>query len=88
MSPSFLPFEEELVLVAGITGFNVPLTPYGTGICCYAFIYIFFIAFVHSFFIYFFLKSVIDKSMEWSTIPVCPSLMCFFKWGDTEGANS
>ena len=47
----------------------------------------FFIASVHSFF-YFFLKSVIDKSTEWSTIPACPSLMCFFNRGDTEGTNS
>ena len=34
------------------------------------------------------LKSGIDKSMEWSTIPACPSLMCFFDRGDTEGTNS
>ena len=46
----------------------------------------FFIAFVHSFFIL--LKSGIDKSTEWSTIPACPSLMCFFNRGDTEGTNS
>ena len=48
----------------------------------------FFIASVHSFFILFFFKSGIDKSMEWSTMPVCPSLMCFFNRGDTEGTNS
>ena len=48
----------------------------------------FFIASVHSFFQFFFLKSGIDKSTEWSTIPACPSLMCFFNWGDTEGTNS
>ena len=35
-----------------------------------------FIASVHSFF------------MEWSTKPACPSLMCFFNRGDTEGTNS
>ena len=35
-----------------------------------------------------FLKSGIDKSTEWSTIPACPSLMCFFNRGDTEGTNS
>ena len=46
----------------------------------------FFIASVHSFF-YTFLKSGIDESMEWSTIPACPSLMCFFNRGDTEGTN-
>ena len=66
------------------------MLPYDTGICCYAFIYyfrIFFIASVHSFFILF-LKSGIDKSTEWSTIPACPSLMCFFNRGDTEGTNS
>ena len=53
-------------------------------------IYIFF-ASVHSFFFLFlnsFLKSGIDKSTEWSMIPVCPSLMCFFNRGDTEGTNS
>ena len=47
----------------------------------------FFIASVHSFFILF-LKSGIDKSTEWSTILACPSLMCFFHRGDTEGTNS
>ena len=36
----------------------------------------FFIASLHSFLILF-KKSGIDKSMEWSTIPACPSLMCF-----------
>ena len=36
----------------------------------------------------FFLKSGIDKSTEWPTIPACPSLMCFFNRGDTEGTNS
>ena len=35
-----------------------------------------------------FLKSDIDKSTEWSTIPACPSLMCFFNRGGTEGTNS
>ena len=47
----------------------------------------FFIAFVHCFCILF-QKSGIDKSMEWSTIPACPSLMCSFNRGDTEGTNS
>ena len=37
---------------------------------------------------YTFSKSGIDKSTEWSTIPACPSLMCFFNRGDTEGTNS
>ena len=37
---------------------------------------------------YTFLKSGIDKSTEWSTIPACPSLMCFFNRGDTEETNS
>ena len=35
-----------------------------------------------------FKKSGIDKSTEWSTIPACPSLMCFSNRGDTEGTNS
>ena len=26
--------------------------------------------------------------MEWSTISACPSLMCFFNWGNVEGTNS
>ena len=47
----------------------------------------FFIVSVHSFF-YAFLKSGIDKSTEWSTIPACPSLMCFSNRGNTEGTNS
>ena len=50
-------------------------------------IFKFFIAFVHSYF-YTFLKSGIDKLTEWSTIPACPSVMCFFNRGDTEGTNS
>ena len=50
-------------------------------------IFKFFIASIDSFF-YSFLKSGIDKSTEWSTIPACPSLMCFFNKGDTEGAYS
>ena len=32
-------------------------------------------------------KSGIDKSTEWSTIPVCHSLMCFFNGGNTKGTN-
>ena len=40
------------------------------------------------FLFYTFEKSGIDKSTEWSTIPACPSLMCFFNRGDTEGINS
>ena len=43
------------------------------------------IASVYFFFILFFKKSGID---EWSTIPACPSLMCFFNRGYTEGTNS
>ena len=35
-----------------------------------------------------FFKSGIDKSTEWSTISACPSLMCFFNWGNTEETNS
>ena len=37
---------------------------------------------------YAFFKSGIDKSTEWSTIPACPSFMCFFNRGGTEGTNS
>ena len=48
----------------------------------------FFIASVHSFFILFKKKYDIDKSTEWSTIPACPCLMCFFNRGGTEGINS
>ena len=33
------------------------------------------------------LKSGIDKSTEWSMVPVCPSRMCFFNRSDTEGTN-
>ena len=43
---------------------------------------------IPSFFFNTFLESGIDKSMESSTIPVCPSLMCFFNRDDTEGTNS
>ena len=49
-----------------------------------------FIASVHSFFFFLilFLKSGTDNLTEWSTIPACPSLVCFFNRGDTEGTNS
>ena len=50
-------------------------------------LFLIFIASVHSFFILF-LKSGIDKSIEWSSISACPSLMCFLSRGDTEGTNS
>ena len=65
------------------------MLPYDTGICCYAFIYltIFFLLLLSIPFLYFF-KIGIDKSTEWSMIPVCPSLMCFFNRSDTEGTNS
>ena len=39
-------------------------------------------------FFYTFLKSGIDGSTEWSTIPACPSLVCFFDRGDTGGTVS
>ena len=50
----------------------------------------FFIASVHSFFYTLKKKkkSNIDKSTEWSTIPACPSFMCFFNRGDAEGTRS
>ena len=50
-------------------------------------IFKFFIASVH-FFFYTFLKSGIDKLVKWSMIPACPSLMCFFNRGNTEGTNT
>ena len=31
---------------------------------------------------------MIDKSTEWSTIPACPCLMCFFNRDDTDGTTS
>ena len=46
------------------------------------------IASVHSFFLILFLKSGIDKSMDWSMIPACPCLMCFFNRGNMEETNS
>ena len=41
-----------------------------------------------AFLLYTFLKSGIDRSMEWSTIPACPSPMCFFNRGYTKGTDS
>ena len=65
------------------------MLPYGTGICCYAFKFFFFYCFC-PFLLYTFKKPGIAKSTEWSTITVCPSLMCFFFFnrGNTEGTNS
>ena len=37
------------------------------------------------FFFYTFKKSGIDKLPEWSPIPACPSLMCFFSKANAEG---
>ena len=39
-------------------------------------------------FVYTFSKSGIDRSTEWSTIPACTSLMCFYNKGNTKGINS
>ena len=64
-----------------LVGDMCSMLPYGTGICCYAFIF-FFIAF------YTLKKSDIDKLTEQSAIPTCPSLMCFFRRGNTEGTDS
>ena len=50
--------------------------------------FFFFFNCICPFLFYTFLKSGVDKSMEWSTIPACPSLMCFFNRGNTEGTNS
>ena len=55
-------------------------------LCIYIIFFNFFIASVHSF-VYTLLKSGIDKSTEWSTVPACPSLMCFFNRGNTVGTN-
>ena len=63
---------------------------YGTGICCYILNYIIsttkiccFCPFLFFNIFLFCFESGVDKSTEWSTIPVCPSLMCFFNGGDT-----
>ena len=32
-------------------------------------------------------KSGIDKSTEWTTIPACPSFVCFFNRVGAEGIN-
>ena len=48
----------------------------------------FFYCFCPFLILYFKKKSGIDKSTEWSTIPACPSFMCFFNRGDTKGTNS
>ena len=50
----------------------------------------FLIASAHSYFLFklFFFKPGIDKSTKRSTIPACPSLMCFFNKGNIEGTNS
>ena len=48
-----------------------------------------YIYFFNCFFLFLlFLKSSIDKTMEWSMVPGCPSLMCCFDSGGTEGTNS
>ena len=39
-------------------------------------------------FCYTLLKSCIDKSTEWSTIPECPGLISSSSRGNTEGTNS
>ena len=39
-------------------------------------------------FFFFKFKPGIHKSTEWSTIPACPSLVCFFDRGDTGGTVS
>ena len=70
-----------------LVGGMCSMLPYSTGICYYAFIY-YFKLLLSIPFLYFKKKSGIDKSTEWSTIPACPSLMCFFNRGDTEGTNS
>ena len=54
------------------------MLPYGTGFCCYAFIYVS----VRSFFSFLFLI------LSGSTISMCPSLMCLLNRASIEGANS
>ena len=51
-------------------------------------LYDFFYCFCPFLFLYTFFKSGIDKSTEWSTIPACPSLSCFFNKCDADGTNS
>ena len=59
--------------------------PYGTGICHFAFRF-----FVASFFcfcpllFYIFFNLISIHKMEWSTIPVCPSLVDSFNRGSVE----
>ena len=55
------------------------MLPQGTGICCFAFIHFLMLPSILVF---------IDKLTEWSMIPACPSLTCFFNRGNTEGTNS
>ena len=44
-------------------------------------ILLFFLLLLSISFSYFLKKAHIDKSVEWSMIPVCPNLMCFFEQG-------
>ena len=60
------------------------MLPNGAGIYCYAFIHYFCVVFLLLLSIPFF---ILFKNAEWSMIPACPSLMCFFNRGDTEGTN-
>ena len=64
-----------------LVGGMYSMLPYGTDICCYAFMFYYFDFFVLflsiDFFLFSFLKSSIDKSTEWSMIPECPSITCF-----------
>ena len=53
----------------------------------YNFYFYFYIASIHSFFVFFFNLVSINWT-EWSTIPACPSLMCSFNRGNIEGTNS
>ena len=55
-------------------------------LCCFLFVFLF-LSIPVLYFFYFF-ESSIDESTEWSTIPVCPSLMCVCNRGKTEGTNS
>ena len=53
----------------------------------YNIFYIFYCFCPFLFLYFFFFKSGIDKSTEWSPIPACPSFVCLFNRGVTEGTN-
>lgn len=70
-----------------MVGSMCSLLHYGTDICQYAMLLIFFIVSAHSFLIFFFNLLLINET-EWSMISACPSLTCSFDKGDIERTNS